>query len=59
MIQVIGSERLSLDEMDAFGKVSESVAFAGSSRTEISQWAERLLCHQEYWVQKKARSSLL
>jgi transposase InsO family protein len=53
MIQVIGSERLSLDEMDAFLKVSGSVAFAGSSRTEIYQWAERLLCHQEYWVQKR------
>ncbi len=42
MIHVIGSERLSLDEMDAFVKVSGSVAFAGSSRTEIYQMIMQL-----------------
>jgi len=45
---VIGSERLSLVEMEAFLDASASVGFAGESRSAIYGWAESLLCHQEY-----------
>jgi transposase InsO family protein len=48
MIMVIGSERLSLVEMEAFLDASASVGFAGESRSAIYGWAESLLCHQEY-----------
>ena len=48
MIIVIGSEQLSLLEMEAFLEASASVGFAGESRLAIYRWSESLLCHQEY-----------
>jgi transposase InsO family protein len=48
MIMVIGSEQLSLLEMEAFLEASASVGFAGESRAAIYRWSESLLCHQEY-----------
>jgi len=48
MIMVIGSERLSLVEMEAFLDASESVGFCGESRAALYRWAESLLCQQEY-----------
>jgi len=48
MIIVIGSEQLSLVEMEAFLEASASVGFAGESRLAIYRWVESLLCHQEY-----------
>jgi hypothetical protein len=48
MIMVIGSETLSLVEMEAFLEASASLGFAGESRLAIYRWSESLLCHQEY-----------
>jgi hypothetical protein len=48
MISVLGAEKLSLTEIEAFLAASECVRFAGCSRTEIYGWVERLLCHHEY-----------
>jgi transposase InsO family protein len=59
MIIVLGSEKLSLVEMEAFLSASESVGFSGASRQEIYRWAERLLCHQEYWTQKRRTKGLI
>jgi hypothetical protein len=53
MIIVLGSEKLSLVEMEAFLSASERVVFAGEGRTEMYRWAERLLCYQEYLTQKR------
>jgi transposase InsO family protein len=50
MIYVIGSERLSLVEVGAFLRASESVGFAGEGRAEIYRWSEALLRHHEYWT---------
>ncbi|MGA3372620.1 MAG: hypothetical protein ABSC48_12750 [Terracidiphilus sp.] len=51
MISVLGAEKLSLVEIEAFLAASESVRFAGCRRTEIYGWVERLLCHPEYPLQ--------
>jgi hypothetical protein len=48
MISVPGAEKLSLVEIEAFLTASDSVRFVGSSRVELYQWVERLLCHHEY-----------
>jgi hypothetical protein len=48
MISVLGAEKLSLVEIEAFLAASESVRFAGCGRREIYGWVERLLCHHEY-----------
>ena len=48
MISVLGAEKLSLVEIEAFLAASESVRFAGCGRTEIYGWVERLLCHHQY-----------
>jgi transposase InsO family protein len=48
MIIVLGSEKLSLVEMEEFLEASASVGFAGASREAIYRWSESLLCHQEY-----------
>jgi transposase InsO family protein len=59
MIIVLGSEKLSLVEMEAFLSASESVGFAGDSRAEIYRWSEALLCHQEYWSQQRRAKGLI
>jgi len=59
MIIVLGSEKLSLVEMEAFLLASESVGFSGASRQGIYRWAERLLCYQEYWTQKRRAKGLI
>ena len=51
MISVLGAEKLSLVEIEAFLASSESVRFVGCGRTEIYGWVERLLCHHEYPLQ--------
>jgi transposase InsO family protein len=48
MISVLGAEKLSLVEIEAFLAASESVRFVGCGRTELYQWVGRLLCHHEY-----------
>ena len=53
MISVLGAEKLSLVEIEAFLAASESVRFVGCGRTEIYGWVERLLCHHEYPLQKR------
>ena len=59
MISVLGAEKLSLIEIEAFLAASESVRFAGCSRTEIHGWVECLLCHHEYPLQGRRSKGLL
>jgi transposase InsO family protein len=59
MISVLGAEKLSLVEIEAFLAASECVRFAGCGRTEIYGWVERLLCHHEYPLQGRHAKGLL
>lgn len=59
MISVLGAEKLSLVEIEAFLGASESVRFAGCGRTEIYGWVERLLCHHEYPLQGRRSKGVL
>jgi len=59
MIRVLGSERLSLVEVEAFLAASESVGFAGEGRAAIYRWCEALLCHHEYGTQKRRARGLI
>jgi hypothetical protein len=47
MISVLGAEKLSLAEIEAFLAASESMRFAGCGRAEIYNPVERLLCHHD------------
>jgi transposase InsO family protein len=59
MISVLGAEKLSLNEVEAFLLASDGVRFVGSSRVELYSWVERLLVEQEYGVQKRGARGLL
>ena len=59
MISVLGSESLSLLEIEAFLVASDGVRFEGNSRTEVYGWVERLLCRHEYRLQKRRTRGLL
>src|ERR1017187_3623896 len=59
MISVLGAEKLSLVEIEAFLSASESVRFVRCGRTEIYGWVERLLCHHQYPLQKRRAKGLL
>lgn len=59
VIHVLGSERLSLLEIEAFLSASSSVRFDGGSRVEVYGWVERLLCHHEYPLLKRRARGLL
>ena len=59
MISVLGAEKLSLVEIEAFLSASESVRFAGCGRTELYKWVERLLCHHVYPLQKRRAKGML
>jgi hypothetical protein len=59
MISVLGAEKLSLIEIEAFLMASDSVRFVGSSRVEVYKWVERLLCHHEYPLQGRGSKGLL
>jgi hypothetical protein len=59
MISVLGAEKLSLVEIEAFVRASDSVRFVGSSRVELYKWVERLLCHHEYPLQGRRSKGLL
>src|SRR5260370_3597426 len=59
MISVLGAEKLSLVEIEAFLAASDSVRFVGSSRLELYKWVERLLLHHEYKLQKRRGKGLL
>src|SRR5664280_266240 len=59
MISVLGAEKLSLVDIEAFLAASESVRFAGCGRAEIYGWVERLLCHHEYPIQGRRSKGLL
>lgn len=59
MISVLGAEKLSLVEIEAFLGASESVRFAGCGRTELYKWVEGLLLHHEYPLQKRQGKGLL
>jgi hypothetical protein len=59
MISVLGAEKLSLVEIEAFLGATASVRFVGCGRTEIYGWVDRLLCHHEYPLQKRRAKGLL
>jgi transposase InsO family protein len=59
VISVLGSESLSLAEIEAFLQASEIVRFEGNSRAEIYGWVERLLCHHQYPTQARRAKGLL
>ena len=59
MISVLGAEKLSLVEIEAFLAASESVRYVGCGRTEIYGWVERLLCHHQYPVLERRSKGLL
>ena len=59
VIRVLGSETLSLVEVEAFLEASEGVRFEGNSRAEIYGWVERLLCGHEYALQTRRIKGLL
>lgn len=59
MISVLGAEKLSLVEIEAFPGVLKSVRFAGCGRAEICGWMEGLLCHQEYPLQGRRTKEFL
>ena len=59
MISVLGAEKLSLVEIEAFLSASEGVRFVVCGRTEIYGWVERLLCYHEYPLQKRRAKGLL
>ena len=48
MISVLEAEKLSVVEIAAFLRASESVRFAGQGRTEVYSWVQRLLMQQEF-----------
>ena len=56
---MLGSERLSLLEIEAFLAASGCVRFEGNSRTEIYKWVEGLLCVHEYALQTRRSRGLL
>ena len=59
VISVLGSELLSVVEIEAFLGASEGVRFEGNSRAEVYGWVERLLCRHEYAVQTRRIRGLL
>jgi hypothetical protein len=59
MISVLGAEKLSLVEIEAFLTASDGVRFVGSSRVELYKWVERFLCHHEYALQRRRAKGLL
>ena len=59
MISVLGAEKLSLVEVEAFLLASNGVRFIGCGRTEIYNWVARLLCHHEYQLQGRRAKGLL
>ena len=56
---MLGAEKLSLVEIEAFLSASESVRFVGSSRLELYKWVERLLYEHKYRLQKRRAKGLL
>lgn len=59
MISVLGSEKLSLSEVEAFLAASESVRFGFQGRAEVYGWVERLLCRHEYPLLTRRSKGLL
>jgi transposase InsO family protein len=59
IISMDGSKRLSLDEIRAFLAGTAPVEFGGQSRTEVSEWVERVLVRHEYGRQGKVGKGLL
>ncbi len=56
---MLGAEKLSLVEIEAFLSASESVRLAGCVRTRIYGCVELLLCYHEYPLQKWRAKGLL
>jgi transposase InsO family protein len=58
-ISVEHTEELSLEQIRAFLEASEEVQIEATERAEIYGWMTRMLCHQEYWKQKREARGLL
>jgi transposase InsO family protein len=52
-------ERLSLEQIRAFMKGSQEVAFEGVNRQEVYAWLTVTICEQEYWKQHREVKGLL
>ena len=59
MISVLGAEKLSVVEIEAFLAASESVRFAGQLRAAIYGWVQRLRVQQGYVGQGRRAKGLL
>ena len=59
VISVLGSEKLSLLEIEAFLAASDGVRFEGGSRAEIYNWVEKLLCGHTYALAGRRNKGLL
>jgi len=42
------TEKLRLDQIQAFLQASQEVRFAATGRQEMYEWVTRTLCYQEY-----------
>ena len=47
------AEKLNLEQIEAFLKVSEAIRFEGENRQQVYRWMEQLLRQQQY--QKQGR----
>ena len=59
VISVLGSEKLSLLEIEAFLAASDGVRFEGGSRTGLYNWVEKLLCGHTYALAGRRDKGLL
>ncbi len=52
-------EKLNLEQIRALLEATGEVQFAGENREEIYEWVTEMLCHQEYFRQKRPVRGLL
>ena len=48
-------EKLNVEQIRALLEATGEVQFAGENREEIYEWVTQMLCHQEYFRQKRRR----
>jgi transposase InsO family protein len=56
---VKNTERLSLEQIQAFLEASTEVQFEGAKRKEVYDWITSLVCQQEYWKQGRRVKGIL
>ncbi len=52
-------EKLNLEQIRVLLEATREVQFAGQNRDEIYGWVTQMLCHQEYFRQKRPVRGLL